>query len=283
MPAVSLQILRRRMQELSLLLEDIPRFKRGLQRLLEQYADLSYHPGETIPLDKASERLLVPPVVVNEIEAFLSAWAVQYPEPALHLADLFWEEATPLYRHLAAVLLREVPITSTTQLAIQERLSKWINDVEGASHFIPTMITAAEGLQKNVPEAWLDLVHTWLFSRSPGSHRVALVALRHLIQNTAFDNLPLIFEWLSAWLQEFSTSSLTAETLDLLQALTERSPAETAYFLRQLLGLLPPPTARRLIRAVLPILPEDYRQRLQSALRVVNAQVKPPPTEQPLV
>ncbi|WP_299027236.1 hypothetical protein [uncultured Thermanaerothrix sp.] len=283
MPAVSLHVLRRRLQELSLLLEDIPRFKRELQRLMEQYADLSYQPGETIPFTQASERLLVPPVVLYEVEAFLSTRIAQSPEPALHLADLLWEDSLPLYRHLAAVLLRDLPLTNETLAAVEERLSRWINDTEGASHFIPMIVTAAEGLQKHALEAWLNLVHTWLFSASPRNRRVALVALRHLVQNTSFENLPLIFDWLSAWLQEFSISTPTAETLDLLQTLTKRSPAETAYFLRQLLGLLPAPTARRLVRTVLPMLPEDYRQRLQSTLRLMTARSNPPPTQQPLV
>lgn len=113
---------------------------------------------------------------------------------------------------------------------------------------------------------------------SPGARRVALSAIRNLIQDPNFDNFPFVFDWLTQWLREHVSPALPQEVLDLLQVLAERSPAETTYFSRQLMRSLPPSNARRLIRAVLPMLPEDYRQRLQSALRQSTPPQKPPPS-----
>lgn len=95
MPAVPLHTLRQRLQELSSIFEDVPQFKRGLKRLLDQYADQSYRPGEAIPLARASERLSVPPVVIHEVEAALNTLALQHPEAALQLANLLWAEVPP--------------------------------------------------------------------------------------------------------------------------------------------------------------------------------------------
>jgi hypothetical protein len=283
MPAIPLHILRQRLQELLPLFEDAPRFKRGLKHLLDQYADQSYRPGETIPLAKASERLLLPPVVIYEIEATLQALASQYPESALNLASLLWEEGTSLFGHLAATLISAIPVTGENLSIIQEHLTQWVRGIENSS-LTAILVLATEGIKREAWDSWLNLIQGWLFSDSSNAQKVALKALHNLVDDPTFDNLPLIFDWLTTWLQENFSSTLPQEAFDLLQALAGRSPAETTYFLRQLMRLLSPPHARRLIRSVLPLLPEDYRQRLQTALRqFLLPQKQPPPSSQPLV
>lgn len=278
MPAVPLHTLRQRLQELSSIFEDVPQLKRGLKRLLDQYADQSYRPGEAIPLARASERLSVPPVVIHEVEAALNTLALQHPEAALQLANLLWAEGSSLDGYLAAVLIRAVPVTDETRSSIQDRLTQWVQGIENSSHLISTLVLATEGMKKAARDSWLDLIQGWLFSPSPGARRVALSAIRNLIQDPNFDNFPFVFDWLTQWLREHVSPALPQEVLDLLQVLAERSPAEATYFLRQLMRSLPPSNARRLIRAVLPTLPEDYRQRLQSALRQSTPPQKPPPS-----
>ncbi|MCX8023939.1 MAG: DNA alkylation repair protein [Thermanaerothrix sp.] len=283
MPAVPLHTLHQRLQELSSIFEDVPQFKRGLKRLLDQYTDQSYRPGETIPLALASERLSVPPVVIHEVEAALHTLALQHPEAALQLANLLWTEGNSLDGYLAAVLIRAVPITDETRLSIQDHLTRWVQGTEKSPHLISTLVLATEGMKKAAWDSWQDLIRGWLFSPSPVAQRVALRAISSLVQDPNFEVLPFIFDWLTQWLQENPPTVLPQEVSDLLQALAERSPAETTYFLRQLMRLLPPSSARRLIRIALPILPEDYRQRLQSALRQLVLTQKPPPSGQPLV
>ena len=62
-------------------------------------------------------------------------------------------------------------------------------------------------------------------------------------------------------------ANLQSELLAVLQALARRSPAETAYFLRQILTLVSDPLIPRLIRRCLPSFSPETQVGLRAALK----------------
>jgi len=264
MPAIPLQTLRRRLEELTLLQDDPALFKRGLERLLDQYSDRSYRPGETITVAAVSEQLLIPPVVLSEVDAFLTAWAAQQPHKALELCDLLWQGQTYPLRYMAARLLGT--LSGIEREATLARLKHWAEETKADAQAWRFVLMVGEVLQTTALETWLGLIQEWLSSNAPAQQRLALRAMESLAKERTYENLPLIYQWLTRYLRE-PKAEPNSELIALLHTLAKRSPAETAYFLRQIRSIVSPLVARRIIRATLPAFSADYQQRLRDMLK----------------
>jgi len=66
-----------------------------------------------------------------------------------------------------------------------------------------------------------------------------------------------------------SPGELQNELRNLLVQLARRSPTETAYFLRQVIGINPPPMLLRIVRRCLPEFPLETQTRLRSVLQAL--------------
>jgi hypothetical protein len=264
MPAIPLQTLRRRLEELLPLQDNPALFKRGLERLLDQYSDRSYRPGETITVNAISEQWLVPQVVLREVDAFLSTWATQHPQKALELCDLLWQGQTYPLRYMAARLLGA--LSGTASEAIFARLKRWAEETQVDAQAWRFVLMVGEILQATALTTWLGLIQGWLTSNTSAQQKLALRAMESLVKEHTYENLPVIYQWLTTYMRD-PNAVPSHELIALLQALAKRSPAETAYFLRQIRSIVSPTIARRIVRATLPAFPAEYQQHLRDMLK----------------
>jgi hypothetical protein len=109
-------------------------------------------------------------------------------------------------------------------------------------------------------------VKSWLTSPEIHSQRLGLRAAASLVASEDFHDLPSVFTLLSPLIYP-PQPELKSALDSVLKALAQRSPAETVYFLKQVLLISPDPSIPRLVRRCLPFFTEEWRTRLQAALR----------------
>jgi hypothetical protein len=93
-----------------------------------------------------------------------------------------------------------------------------------------------------------------------------LKALLPAIHDREFENLPPVYQMVSPLVQTPSPS-LQSELDITIQALARRSPTETAYFLRQVLGTGTGINTVRMVRRALPAFSEELQEGLKTAMK----------------
>jgi hypothetical protein len=88
----------------------------------------------------------------------------------------------------------------------------------------------------------------------------------HLLEDQRFENLPLIFRWLSPLTRQTDFKTKPA-LIPVLRLMAQRSPQETAYFLRKILTSTENAHIPGLIRELLDHFPPHLQDSLRRQLR----------------
>ncbi|MFA5837627.1 MAG: DNA alkylation repair protein [Bellilinea sp.] len=272
MPAVQLASLNQQIDALAQRFLEPVDFQNGLEALLVRYADLTYKPGQAVRqtgLPYSSYRTA--PIVMRALEDRLAFLAPRYPEPAIAVAEGLWKTEKTEPRRLAAVLLGNLPAAHVD--SVLGRLKAW--SVPGAEfgHLEALFSLGSVRLRREDSQKWLEMIHTWLNSTDQAIVRLGVMAVTTLVHDQNFENLPAIFT-LSGPLLAQSPGELQTELRTLLIQLARRSPAETAFFLRQVIGSQPSPMLLRIIRRCLPEFPLETQTRLRSLLQALPREDK---------
>ncbi|TAK12976.1 MAG: hypothetical protein EPO32_06940 [Anaerolineae bacterium] len=231
MPAIDPARLRRQAADLAEWFDRPERLMLELEHLLEFYADRTHR--------QRGENSSEMPVLLKHYRApepalkrILTEWlprAGANPVAALALADALWHKPIFETRLLACRLLGS--LSAEHHEAIGERLRAWGAENE-EEELIPALASAALArLRAEAPARFFALVEAWLGAARAREQRLGVRALRALLEETDFSNLPAVFKLLAP-LVMVHPASLRPSLLRLVNALAKASPAETAYFLR---------------------------------------------------
>ena len=264
MPAIQIARLQVQMAQLMALTRQPALFVRGLHDLLDTYTDRTYRPGQAVKAQPLLPHYKVPPPVIRQVEIELAAFCRQDASAGLALADALWADAYYEPRLLAIHLLGLAPVSPPEP--VLQRIAAWARPEEDRTLLRALISRGAGRLLREQSGCWSDLVQGWLAGDKPPVQAMGLHALLAIIEDEDFQNLPLIYHLISPTLQRLP-SSLQPDVLAVLQALVRRSPAETAYFLRQILTLVGDPAIPRLVRRCLPLFSPETQEGLRAALK----------------
>jgi hypothetical protein len=204
-----------------------------------------------------------PPVLRALLQELLDS-TQDNPATALELCDALWNEDYLEFRQLAAMLLGQIP--PAAQDAVIERLQTWIGPTL-ERHLIELLLsTGVERLHHEQPRALLNLISAWLDSSDPFFQQLGLHALLPLVHDPSFENTPVFYRMVQPFTRS-APAGLRPDVLDVVEALAQRAPQETAYFLRQVLAHPNAPDTPWLIRQSLHAFPEDSAEVLRQAVR----------------
>ena len=232
MPAIQPDRLRSEVATLGQLFETPAKFASQLRELLDQYADRARRSGQSGAPAPLVPTYSTPAPVMRQISQELLARVRLRPEAGRAVAELLWDDDTLEIRQLGARLLAlTAPYYPEVSLAL---LIEWADpELEKDLLYVFFEETAAI-LHLFNPDGYLNFTAK-LLGRSDIPHRyMGLLALRPLVADMDFDNLPVAFNQIGPIVSEV-TPSLRPALLELLQTLAGRAPEETAYFLRQVL------------------------------------------------
>jgi len=264
MPAIKIVRLRRQAAQLAEHFSQPEVFIRKLEDLFEFYGSRSHRSGQVGAPPLTLPAYNVPDPVIRRILLELEEHAEAEPEKALALADALWEQATLEFRLLAANLLGKIPAAKHNRII--KRLKSW-NEKNQEEILLETLAT--EGTARLRAEASEDFIHhveIWLSKKKLNPRKLGLRALLAQLTDTSFQNLPLVYRLLEISIQD-APKELRPYLLDLIQPLAQRSPLETAYFLRQSLATSSNPIIPWLIRRSLKSFPDDVKENLRGAIK----------------
>jgi hypothetical protein len=267
MPAVQLERLNRQIQYLIGFYTQPLEFHHQLGELLEQYADLTFRSGQVAKsIPSAVDSFHVSPIVIQSIERSLMSLVPEDPLSGLALADELWTDSRYEPRLIAASIIGLLPPSQVDQ--VLNRITLWAQSATEKSYLVAIFNQGSISLRRKTPQAWIELIATWLSSSDLSFRRLGIMAILPVIDDSSFDNLPIIFKIISPVLQDFQ-DGYKNDLREILAALTRRSSTETVFFLRQMISLTDDPALVTFVRQCLPDFPEDARIRLRKFLQAL--------------
>jgi hypothetical protein len=268
MPAIQPARLRQQAGVLVEQFDDPPAFIRSLHALFEFYADRARRPGQAgtpVPLIQAYK---VRPQVLRMLLLEMQPLANQNADKTLAICDALWQETYLEFRLLATMLLGQ--LSPNPVEPVLARVQSWITaDLE--FYLIEAVFNyGLERVRREQPQTLLRMIQSWLDDPKSLRQQLGLRALLPLIRNPEFENLPVFFRMVAPFCRT-APSGLRPDILDVVAALAQRSPTETAHFLRQMLSFVEAPDAPWLVRQSLSSFPPEMQDSLRQAARGVEA------------
>ena len=264
MPAVQLSRLRNQITTLSWKFTRPEEFRHDLKELLEFYGQRVYRAGQSLKPAQRIPAYHVPALVLRQLELELVQFCNENPSAALAVADALWQDNYLETKMMAAYILGQVPESETNHVI--ERFKNWCQQNEDRNVINILLERGSSRIRKKAPDKWLNLIQNWLNNHVVTYQRLGLRALLPLINDKEFDNLPPVFVMLSPIFQNYP-KALQTELSDLAEALAKHSPAETSYFLRQILSITENSNTARMIRQILPGLPAELQENLRKTIK----------------
>ncbi len=266
MPPVQLSRLRPQVNALMAHYEDEALFRKTLLLILEGYSEKGGSAGRRLRRDPELLAYNVPPVVISELEAGLETLARLQPDACARLADTLW--SIPAYepKKLAIFLLARLPAFHREEFIA--RIRQWFGGgLAGMNEALTAEFIAQSRRKLEIvaSPAWLDLLRAWIASDDKRLQRIGMQAAGDLAANRDFQNLPVVFD-LVAPLYSQPRITLQKDLAGLTRRLIERSQPETASFLISMVKLTHKPPVSALVRKLLPLFDEYYREEIRKAV-----------------
>lgn len=268
MPAIELSRLRVQIRQLATRFDDPAAFSGELRDFLDQHANRAYRPGVVVRPQPLIPSYRVAPLIMRELEIELIRLSQEQPEPALQSVKILWEEEAYLEtRRLASIMLGAIPASQAG--AVIEVLRGLARPEENFRMLEFLFEDGTSTLRRQQPSALLALAEEWIGSSSLQVQALGVRVLIPLIADESFQNLPPIYRLLSSLVQQVP-GSLQADLQAAIKALVDRSPAETAFFFRQVLPMAQGQATARLIRHFLPKFTPEQQATLRAAIQATN-------------
>lgn len=248
-------------------------FLRGLHQLLDFYADRAHRPGQAGKPRPLTQAYKVSPPVLRQIYQEVVPLASGNISAALELCDHLWHQPYLEFRLLATMLLGQIPVDHPEP--VLQRINRWLTaDVEEYLTQAVLNHSLIYLQQMYLPEV-MQFIQDWLDRPNIFHQQLGLKALLPMIHNPEIDNLPTCFRLIHP-LVRVAPTGLRPDLLDVLSAFAQRSPQETAFFLRQTLALPNSPDTPWLIRQSLQAFPKEMQDSLRKAARAPEIASRPP-------
>ena len=267
MPAIHPARLKRQAQELSLLFHNPSAFVHEWRHLLEFYSQRTHRMGDKKEKPTAIKRFRIAPPVFQAVLSELEPPLNRDPDSAVQLLTALWQQPILESRLLAARALALLPIDRpevVTTLAIE-----WGRETREDVLREAVVGPGLKRLRRESPLELLGLLEYLFSGRDPANHILGLTAVAYLLEETRFQNLPVLFKLMRSIIPSV-TNPLRPYALHALQAFIARSPRETALFLERLLKELDAPPLLWLTRRALDSFPPELQDRLRRKLRDIR-------------
>ncbi len=264
MPAIQPARLKQQAALLAESYEQPQNFLRSLHHLMDSYSDRAHRPGQAGKPPPLLRAYHVRPPVLRQILHELAAQAREDPAPAFVLCAALWEEPVLEFRLLASALIGRLPPTPPEP--VLDTVQAWLSSRPEERILAMLINQGLARMRAEQPERMLDQIESWLASPDLFLRQVGLRALLPVVVDPDFKNLPLLFRLVSPMVR-VAPGGLRPYLLDVIEALTRRSPQETAFFLRQCLESPESPDAAWVIRQVFGSFPPDLQAGLRQAMR----------------
>ncbi len=263
MPAIDLARLRKQANRLADFFFLPDEFMKHLREMLDFYVNYTLRKVENVAPGSNLKTYRTPPAVLTQIENELRAIVEENPHFALELADILWDEGVLETRLLAAFLLGRIPPQEERLLP---RITAWTQQIRDSDVRAALLSTSLTRMRKESPEQFLALVREYLHPERSRTWSNGIQALIPMIADTAYTNLPPIFDIVEPIIEE-APSSLQNDLAELIVALYRASPNETIFMLKHVLSNSQSPMTEITLRRISSSFPPSLQNKLKENLR----------------
>jgi len=275
MPAVLLSRLEQQIKAFSPTFDRSEIFVTNLVALLELYSDRTYQAGYEVPSSSKMISYRVPSVVLRALELEFRQLAKKQPNDALLVADELWSGHRLELPQLGISLLGYVPLEFSDQ--VMARIGKWAPGCSDRFLLEDLLTKSNPKILQEKPTLWIEKSRKWLSSRDFNLVILGVKSLEPLLYTENFNDLPQIFDSIHSLFLNLKVD-VYPEMVHLFEILVERHPTETVAFLKQVIFERPVSATLRLIRKILPSLPNNVQVSIREAIEKAN----PSPLASPL-
>jgi hypothetical protein len=230
MPAIDPAALRARTALLAERVYDPPALAAGVRALLDDYADRAHRVSPRLTGSAPSNSFKTPAPVARAIVSALRGFAKTSPHAALDMVKAIWAGGSREERRVAAELLGcAAPLIPDIALALIEN---WLPGLESgetadalAEHGLGPLMLADPALHLPNARRWAQSYHKW-------TRRFGLSALKPLLRDKAWDNVPGALEVVRSVMAD-PEPEVRAAASAVLRDLIPKSPVEAGRFLRE--------------------------------------------------
>lgn len=264
MPAILMTRLQEQVYGLLDVFDQPEQFSKQARELFEYYSDHVYRAGQAFESRALLDSYHVPAPLIPTLTQFLTSRIVAEPEQAFDLVDRLWLDRKAETKLLAISIVGKIPARHSKEII--SRASQWISQpVE-----YPLLEKLSEaGLQSLLvakPEAYLDLMETWLSAEQFSAQQAGLHGLALLIKSNNDINLPRIFKLVQPKLVA-AAPEIAHELVSALLELGKESAVETFRFYQQVLSVPGSAVSRSVIREASAVLPSELQNQVKDLLR----------------
>jgi len=264
MPAVNPTRLNFQIADLLQFFDTPEEFHKKLRDLFSLYANRALRYGERKALQPLIPMYRLPDPVMRQLKVELQTIISTNPDASLTLADKLWTDETFEVRQVAIFLLGQAPVSDPE--AILSRLNQWLSPSLDPILKEAVLQTGTQAFQSRFSHHWEAWIESLLTEKDPRWNAIGLMGLRSGLQSAPHQKLPAIFRLVSPMIRD-PQPRLINELKRLIETLVEKSPTETAYFLRQAHSISNSPGTVHLIRQCLPMFPQSLQTELQAVLK----------------
>lgn len=267
MPAVDPRRLRFQIDKLMVFFDSPAQFHQNLKELFSLYANYALRFGDSAPTQPLIPVYNLPKPVIRQLQIDLNHRMKDNPQAALALADELWQDSHMEIKQTAIRILGSVHIDKPDP--ILARLTHWIAPELDRTLTNHLLSTGAHQLQNDFSSDWERFILSLLEKKQPEWVALGIRGLSEGVENPSFQNLPAIFRLISPVIRE-PHSAYIHDLQHLISKLIQRSPAETALFLKQTLSISDSLQTARVIKGCLELFPDELRRELETAIEGIS-------------
>lgn len=264
-PSIDLARLRKQALRLADFFFAPDEFARNLGGILDSYVNHTIRARRPASRSANLPNRNIPGVVLRQIEHELSALAAapENADAALALADRLWDDETLESRLLAASILGRL---SPEEGPLVARVTAWTTQVRDSELQSRLLDACLRRMREEAPDMFLNMIIEWLRPERERLWPHAIRAAISSIRDPAFANLPALMAAVEP-LVEAAPVQMQVELEELLVALYQASPTETAFMVRQALMNPASPQAPLTFRRMSAMLPEELQDEIRESPR----------------
>jgi hypothetical protein len=242
-------------------------FLKELHEILDLYADRTLRAGVVAAPISVLPAYRAPQAVLRQIELELAPLAAAFPEQSMALTNALWKDGILETRLLAASLLGRIEPSAPLLL---ERIGAWVARTRDRQLRTALLTVSLARVRRESPNRFLELVQGWITKEDFTMQGNGIRALVPLLNDPSYDNLPPVFDIVKPLIIA-APNVLQNELIELITAMHEASPTETAYFLKQTIIASGNPQTVLTLRRIMDALPESIQPGLREVIRTAKS------------
>ena len=271
MAAIDLTRLNKQIERLKEVFSQPAEFRKELHDTLQFYHRYSHRQHKDAVPVSFMRVYDLPEQILPHIAYGLSLKARQDKSETLGVVDELWQDEHYEARDLAAHLLGQVPLTGSAD--VYDRIRQWSSMPMDRAVVSAVFSKGSQRLRSEDPKSWSAFVGTLLASPLERLQIHGLYALSLLVEQSDSGQFPQFFRWIRPFIQNDQTF-FQPNLSSAIAALAHRSPAETAYLLKEVLSDTDGSGIEQRVRSYLPFFDEQLGEGLQASIRMHQKRTK---------